>query len=101
MVEPQESLSVEQASEALRAAAFTIGEEYARAGEQTIHCYMGGETGALIGAAWSLEEALELVAASKERTWADRVIDHDLAVKGADGRVRYFNVDREGVVRGG
>lgn len=83
-----ETLTAEEASEALRAAAFTIQPGYEGAGRTIVHCLVGG-----LGADWDHDEALDLVANAERVMWTDHFMDHDLAIQ-ANGKVYHFNVRR-------
>lgn len=76
-------LTKEEASAALREAAFTASD-----GRTTIHSFLS-----MIGADHDLDRALELVAESTRCAWVDHWCGHDLAVV-TNGRLYHYDVRR-------
>lgn len=75
----------------LRRNAFTIGEGFEGAGREIIHACSAGYA-IMLGADWDLATAIEFVETAQGIQWVDHPLRHDLAVKGADGRVVYFDI---------
>lgn len=77
------------AARAMRAAAFTIGEEFEGAGRVIVHTLAGP-----FGADWDLDSAVAVLADAQRIAWQDSITRHDLAVVTAEGRLLRFDVPR-------
>lgn len=89
-----ERIDNEAAVEAIKAAAHTD-----EAGRTTIHTFAGGGF-IFMGADWDLEPAIEFAISAEDVGWCDHPLVHDLAIKGSDGRVIFFDIPNPSRKRG-
>jgi len=83
-------ITVDEAIEALAAAAFKVtNEQDENFGRTLIHSMAGG-----FGADWDLDSAITASQHARDIAWMDDLFGHDLAVLTQDGRVRKFGVKR-------
>lgn len=83
-------ITKDAAKEAVRAGAFTIGEDYEGAGRVIVHCFIG-----MIGADWDLDTVLTEIDNAEEIGWTRHLFGHELAVLSAlhDGRRTLYHFD--------
>lgn len=87
--DPTTVLTVEEATEALTKAAFTVTDpDMSDCGRTLIHCQIGS-----FGADWDLDAAIALLADARSIEWRWNLLRHDLCVVGADGKAHYFGVE--------
>lgn len=69
-------VTVEDALTAAKAAAFTVGDEWERAGETILHVFSQHR----IGCDWGIDAVVDLIEKLEARYWIHDVFRHDLAV---------------------
>ena len=83
-------ITVDEAIEALTAAAFKVtNEQDENFGRTLIHSMAGG-----FGADWDLDSAITAAQHARDIACMDDLFGHELAVLTQDGRVRKFNAQR-------